>query len=118
MDEIVAESGFRNNCCKCRCRHTSAARSLGGRPAAAGIRLEPASASGLCAMWIASAVSYTGFEIRNYAAPLLDGRFHQDFIRELSKGMILYTFTASTLPIPLLVLFAGRWPTASIAENC
>ncbi len=58
------------------------------------------------AMWIASAVSYTGFEIRNYAAPLLMG----DFIKlhpEMSKGMILYTFTASTLPIPLLVLFAG-----------
>ena len=57
-------------------------------------------------MWIASAVSYTGFEIRNYAAPLLMG----DFIKlhpEMSKGMILYTFTASTLPIPLLVLFAG-----------
>jgi MFS family permease len=58
------------------------------------------------ALWIASAVSYTGFEIRNYAAPLLMG----DFIKlhpEISKGMILYTFTASTLPIPLLVLFAG-----------
>jgi MFS family permease len=58
------------------------------------------------AMWIASAVSYTGFEIRNYAAPLLMGDFCK-LHPELSKGMILYTFTASTLPIPLLVLFAG-----------
>lgn len=58
------------------------------------------------ALWIASAVSYTGFEIRNYAAPLLMGDFCK-LHPELSKGMILYTFTASTLPIPLLVLFAG-----------
>jgi MFS family permease len=57
-------------------------------------------------LWIASAVSYTGFEIRNYAAPLLMGDFCK-LHPELSKGMILYTFTASTLPIPLLVLFAG-----------
>jgi MFS family permease len=57
------------------------------------------------ALWIASAVSYVGYEIRNYAAPLLMG----DFLKQsnLSQGMILYTFTASTLPIPLLVLFAG-----------
>src|SRR6516164_6811390 len=58
------------------------------------------------ALWIASAVSYTGFEIRNYAAPLLMG----DFIKlhpEMSKGMILYTLTASLLPIPIFVLFAG-----------
>ncbi len=57
------------------------------------------------ALWIASAVSYTGYEIRNYAAPLLMG----DFVKSLGlpEGMISYTFTASTLPIPLLVLFAG-----------
>lgn len=57
------------------------------------------------ALWIASAVSYIGYEIRNYAAPLLMGDFLKPF--ELSQGMIFYTFTASTLPIPLLVLFAG-----------
>jgi MFS family permease len=61
------------------------------------------------ALWIASAVSYIGYEIRNYAAPLLMGDFLADPLKAtgLSKGMILYTFTASTLPIPLLVLFAG-----------
>ena len=50
-------------------------------------------------------MSYTGFEIRNYAAPLLMG----DFVKrlDLSQGMRLYTITASTLPIFLLVLFAG-----------
>ena len=57
------------------------------------------------AIWIASAVSYTGFEIRNYAAPLLMGDFQGPF--HLSEGMKQYTFAASTLPIPLLVLFAG-----------
>ena len=57
------------------------------------------------ALWLASAVSYTGFELRNYAAPLLMGDFSKPF--NLSEGMKLYTFTASTLPIPLLVLFAG-----------
>ena len=57
------------------------------------------------ALWIASAVSYTGFEIRNYAAPLLMGDFQGPF--NLSEGMKQYTFAASTLPIPLLVLFAG-----------
>jgi MFS family permease len=56
-------------------------------------------------LWIASAVSYTGFEIRNYAAPLLMGDFQVPF--NLSEGMKQYTFAASTLPIPLLVLFAG-----------
>lgn len=57
------------------------------------------------AMWIASAISYTGFEIRNYAAPAL----MQDFkgVFGVSNGMAAYTFTASTLPIPILVLFAG-----------
>jgi MFS family permease len=57
------------------------------------------------ALWLASAVSYIGYEIRNYAAPLLMGDFREPF--KLSEGMVLYTFTASTLPIPLLVLFAG-----------
>src|SRR5947209_14774849 len=57
------------------------------------------------AMWIASAVSYTGFEIRNYAAPALMQDFRGVF--GVSNGMSAYTFTASTLPIPLLVLFAG-----------
>jgi MFS family permease len=58
------------------------------------------------ALWIASAVSYIGYEIRNYAAPLLMGDFREENLG-LSEGMISYTFTASTLPIPLLVLFAG-----------
>ena len=58
------------------------------------------------ALWIASAVSYTGYEIRNYAAPLLMGDFIKPF-GNLSQGMPLFTFTASTLPIPFLVLFAG-----------
>jgi MFS family permease len=57
------------------------------------------------AMWIASAISYTGFEIRNYAAPALMQDFRGVF--GVSNGMAAYTFTASTLPIPLLVLFAG-----------
>ena len=57
------------------------------------------------ALWIASAVSYIGYEIRNFAAPLLMGDFCK--IYGLSEGMISYTFTASTLPIPILVLFAG-----------
>jgi MFS family permease len=57
------------------------------------------------AMWIASAVSYIGYEIRNYAAPLLMIDFKSKF--GISDGMAAYTFTASTLPIPLLVLLAG-----------
>src|SRR5437868_1459784 len=57
------------------------------------------------AMWIASAISYTGYEIRNYAAPLLMVDFRKVF--GVSEGMAAYTFTASTLPIPFLVLFAG-----------
>ncbi len=57
------------------------------------------------AMWIASAVSYIGYEIRNYAAPLLMLDFKKSF--GVSDGMAAYTFTASTLPIPLLVLLAG-----------
>lgn len=57
------------------------------------------------ALWTASALSYTGFEIRNYAAPLLMEDFHQPF--HLLEGMKQYAFAASTLPIPLLVLFAG-----------
>ena len=56
-------------------------------------------------MWIASAVSYVGYEIRNYAAILLMVDFKEKF--GVSDGMAAYTFTASTLPIPLLVLFAG-----------
>src|SRR5947209_15955831 len=57
------------------------------------------------AMWIASAISYTGFEIRNYAAPLLMVDYQK--VYHVSAGMGPYTVTASTLPIPLLVLFAG-----------
>src|SRR5882724_9330574 len=57
------------------------------------------------AMWIASAVSYIGYEIRNFAAPLLMVDFKKRF--GVSDGMAAYTFTASTLPIPLLVLLAG-----------
>jgi MFS family permease len=57
------------------------------------------------AMWIASAISYTGFEIRNYAAPLLMVDYQK--VYHISAGMGPYTVTASTLPIPLLVLFAG-----------
>ena len=56
-------------------------------------------------LWIASAVSYTGFEIRNYAAPLLMVDFKKVF--GVSDGMAAYTLTASTLPIPFLVLVAG-----------
>lgn len=57
------------------------------------------------ALWIASAVSYTGFELRNYAAPLLMDDFHAPF--HLLEGMKQYTFAASMLPLPLFVLFAG-----------
>ena len=57
------------------------------------------------AMWAASAVSYIGFEIRNYAAPLLMIDFKKFF--GVSDGMAAFTLTASTLPIPLLVLLAG-----------
>ena len=57
------------------------------------------------ALWLASAVSYTGFEIRNYAAPLLMADFKAKF--GVSDGMAAYTLTASTLPIPFLVLIAG-----------
>jgi MFS family permease len=57
------------------------------------------------ALWIASAISYSGYELRNYAAPLLMLDFSKTF--GLSEGWSSYTLTASTLPIPLLVLFAG-----------
>ena len=85
----------------------AAAPRTGGAPQThrAGFRLEPAAEPRLPRLWLASAASYVGYEIRNYAAPLLMGDFREPF--GLSKGMILYTFTASTLPIPLLVLFAG-----------
>jgi MFS family permease len=56
-------------------------------------------------MWIASAISYTGFEIRNYAAPLLMIDYQQ--VYHVSDAMAPLTVTASTLPIPLIVLFAG-----------
>ena len=57
------------------------------------------------ALWLASAVSYTGFETRNYAAPLLMGNFCD--LYKLPAGMVSYTQTASLLPILLFVLFAG-----------
>lgn len=57
------------------------------------------------AMWIASGVSYIGYEIRNIAATLLMVDFKDSF--GVSNGMAALTFTAATLPIPLLVLFAG-----------
>lgn len=79
-------------------------------PAAAPTQAKPSDWSPLrnpvfFAMWVASAISYTGFEIRNYAAPALMQDFRGVF--GVSNGMSAYTFTASTLPIPLLVLFAG-----------
>ena len=56
-------------------------------------------------LWLAAAVSFVGFEIRNYAAPLL----MLDFKKHLgiSSSMAAYTQTASFLPIFLLVLLAG-----------
>ena len=54
---------------------------------AAGFRLEPAQNPVFRALWIASAVSYIGYEIRNYAAPLLMGDFIKPF--GLSEGMPL-----------------------------
>ena len=58
------------------------------------------------AMWIASAVSYIGFEVRNTAAPLLMLDFQKTFIG-VKDSMTTLTQTASALPIFLLVLIAG-----------
>src|SRR5208282_119438 len=56
-------------------------------------------------LWLSSAVSFIGFEIRNYAAQML----MLDFKDKLgtSSSMVAYTQTASFLPIGLLVLVAG-----------
>lgn len=53
------------------------------------------------ALWLASAVSYIGFEIRNYAAPLL--------MKDFGAGddMAGLTQMASTLPSCILALIAG-----------
>jgi MFS family permease len=56
-------------------------------------------------LWIASAVSYVGFEVRNYAAPLLMLDFQKSF--GIKDSMAQLTQTASALPIFLLVLLAG-----------
>src|SRR5436309_7816628 len=53
------------------------------------------------ALWLAATVSYVGFEIRNYAAPLwmID--------KGQSSTMSGLPQTASTIAIPFLVLIAG-----------
>ena len=58
------------------------------------------------ALWIASAVSYVGFEVRNYAAPRLILDFQKTFVG-VKSSMANLTQTASALPIFLLVLIAG-----------